>query len=126
MPSTLSLGQSDNGAGGHQVLDKSPAAVVEIGVGRSVPGIWGSDRPLFFPGTVRGDPKGESILSRRVWGSPPFLLAGVLPREYGRKAVSDTATVNKAAMRNGECRTTKRGARYCKKAGKVRFVKKGR
>ncbi len=40
--------------------------------------------------------------------------------------MSDTATVNKAPMRNGECRTTRKGAKYCKKGGKVRFVKKGR
>ena len=27
-------------------------------------------------------------------------------------------------LREGECRTTKRGAKYCKRGGKVRFVKR--
>jgi len=29
-------------------------------------------------------------------------------------------------MREGECRTTRKGARYCRRGGKVRFVRKGR
>jgi hypothetical protein len=32
----------------------------------------------------------------------------------------------KRKMREGECRTTKRGAKYCMRHGRVRFVKKGR
>lgn len=27
-------------------------------------------------------------------------------------------------MREGECKTTKRGQKYCKRGGKVRFVKR--
>lgn len=27
-------------------------------------------------------------------------------------------------MRNGECRTTRKGRKYCKRGGKVRFVKR--
>ena len=29
----------------------------------------------------------------------------------------------KSKMRNGECRRTKKGRKYCKRNGKVRFVK---
>ena len=29
-----------------------------------------------------------------------------------------------AKLREGECRTTKRGAKYCMRNGKVRFTKK--
>ena len=27
-------------------------------------------------------------------------------------------------MREGQCRTTRKGAKYCKRGGKIRFVKK--
>lgn len=30
-----------------------------------------------------------------------------------------------AKMRNGECRVTRNGQRYCKRGGRVRFVKGG-
>ncbi len=30
-----------------------------------------------------------------------------------------------AKMREGECRTTKKGGRYCMKNGRVHFLKKG-
>lgn len=33
------------------------------------------------------------------------------------------AKLNKK-MREGECRTTKRGAKYCMRGGRVRFVKR--
>lgn len=29
-------------------------------------------------------------------------------------------------MGEGECRTTRKGAKYCMRSGKVRFVRKGR
>ena len=29
-------------------------------------------------------------------------------------------------MSEGECRTTSKGRKYCKRGGKVRFVKRGR
>ena len=29
-----------------------------------------------------------------------------------------------AKLSEGECRTTRKGAKYCKRGGKVRFVKK--
>jgi len=36
-----------------------------------------------------------------------------------------TATTSRK-MRDGECRSTSRGQKYCMRGGRVRFVKKGR
>ncbi len=36
--------------------------------------------------------------------------------------MSEKATLN-MKMKNGECRTTRKGRKYCMKSGKVRFVK---
>jgi hypothetical protein len=36
--------------------------------------------------------------------------------------MDEKATLNKK-MREGECRTTKKGQKFCKRGGKVRFVK---
>lgn len=36
--------------------------------------------------------------------------------------MNETAQLNRK-MRNEECRTTKRGRKYCMRGGKVRFVK---
>ncbi len=38
--------------------------------------------------------------------------------------MSDKANLEKSKMKNGECRTTRQGRKYCKRGGKVRFVKR--
>lgn len=37
--------------------------------------------------------------------------------------MKDNAQLEKG-MKNGECRTTSKGRKYCKRGGKVRFVKR--
>ena len=39
--------------------------------------------------------------------------------------MEDKAVLNKK-MSEGQCRTTKNGQKFCKRGGKVRFVKRGR
>ena len=38
--------------------------------------------------------------------------------------MDEKAILNKGKMKEGTCRTTKKGQKYCKRGGRVRFVKR--